>query len=200
MTNINDVILEGAIVHKFVTPKIAILTINTGNATPTQNFPKVLFFGDFIADIEKNYEVKDHIKVTGNIQSSRRKPNVKNQNMIAIFGESIEKSDSVMKQAFGVETDKSFYKFTNEIKVAGTIIAIEKAFNNLIRLRVSAVKNGRQSFINMVHYTSTPDTILTDFKVGDEVCILGCVQTTKKESNGEVHHFENYVANEIIKQ
>lgn len=199
MTNINDVLLEGAIVHKFVTPKIAILTINTGNATHTPNFPKVLFFGDFIEDIDKNYEVRDYVKIIGNIQSSRRKPNVPNQNTIAIFGEGIEKSENVMKEAFGIEVESSAHRFRNEIKVAGQLIGIQKTFNNLVRLVVLTNKNNRESFVTMVHYNQDPDKVLETFKKGDNVCIIGCVQTTKKENNGEIHHFENYVANEISK-
>lgn len=199
MVNINDVILEGVIVHKFVTPKIAILTIGTGSATPTPNHPKVLFFGDFIDEIDKNYEVKDHVKITGNVQSSRRKPNVKNQNTIAIFGESIIKSQSVMKQTFGIETDNSSYMYQNEMKISGKLIGIQKAFSNMVRIVVLTQKNDRDSFVTMVHYTENPEKIMDEFKKDDMVCVIGCVQTTKKLIHGETHHFENYVANEISK-
>lgn len=199
MTSINDVVLEGIIVHKFVTPKIAILTINTGSATPEPNYPKVLFFGDFIKDIENNYEVKDHVKITGNIQSSRYKPGIKNQNTISIFGESIEHSQTTMEESFGIATGTPFYKFQNEIKISGTITLIEKVFGNLIRLKVLTNKNSRISFVTLVHYTETPDDILEQFKKDDNICVIGCVQTTKKEKNGETHYFENYVANVIAK-
>lgn len=199
MVNINEVILEGVIVHKFVTPKIAILTIGTGNATPTKNFPKVLFFGETITEIEKEYEVGNHIKVTGNIQSSRRKPNVPNQNMVAIFGETIEKSESIMKQTFGVETEKSQYNFKNEIKIAGRLTAIDKRFDNLVRIRISTRKNNRASYVNLAYYTNNPEKIISEFSVGDNVCVVGCVQTTKKEAHGQINHFENYVINEIVK-
>jgi hypothetical protein len=199
MTSINDVMLEGIIVHKFVTPKIAILTINTGNATPEPNYPKVLFFGDFIKDIEMNYEVKDHVKIIGNIQSSRYKPGIKNQNTISIFGEGIEHAKTAIKETFGVDTTASYYKFKNEIKISGKLIAIEKVYRNLIRLKVLTRKNDRISFVTLVYYTDEPDIILNQFAKDDDVCIIGCVQTTKKENNGETHYFENYVANSIAK-
>ena len=199
MTSTNDVMLEGIIVHKFVTPKIAILTINTGNATPEPNYPKVLFFGDFIKDIEMNYEVKDHVKVIGNIQSSRYKPGIKNQNTISIFGEGIEHAETAIKETFGVETTTSYYKFKNEIKISGKLIAIEKVYRNLIRLKVLTRKNDRISFVTLVYYTDEPDVILNQFAKDDDVCVIGCVQTTKKENNGETHYFENYVANSIAR-
>lgn len=199
MTTTNDVILQGIIVHKFVTPKIAILTINTGNATPEPNYPKVLFFGDFIEDIEKNYEVKDQVKITGNIQSSRYKPGIKNQNTISIFGESIEPSVPTTKEVPGIEQPLVQYTFINEIKISGTVINIEKPFHNLIKLKVLTHKNDRISFVTLVHYTDNPDSILNEIAKDDFVNIIGCVQTTKKESKGETHYFENYVATLISK-
>ena len=87
---VNDVTIQGTIVHKFVTPKIAILTISTGNATSIVNYPKVLFFGDLREQVEKNYEVKDHVTIKGNIQSSRKKEGVVKQVRQSIFAESIE--------------------------------------------------------------------------------------------------------------
>ena len=199
MTTINDVILEGIIVHKFVTPKIAILTINTGNATPEPNYPKVLFFGDFIKDIEENYEVKDQVKIQGNIQSSRYKPGIKNQNTISIFGESIQHSKPTTKEIPNMEEPLIQYNFANEIKISGTVINIDKPFHNLVKLKVLTHKNDRISFVTMVHYTDNPNAILDKIAKDDFVNIVGCVQTSKKESNGETHYFENYVATLISK-
>ena len=199
MTNMNNVILEGVIVHKFVTPKIAILTIGTGNATPTPNYPKVLYFGDFIKTIEENYNVGDHVKATGNIQSSKKRSDIKNQNLVSIFGEGIEKSESIMKEKFGIESDNSFYRFKNEINIAGEVTKIEQTFSNIVKIRVLTNKNNRISYVNMVYYTDKPEMLLSDYHVGDNVGIIGCVQTTKKSKDGETHHFENYVINEIHK-
>ena len=55
-------------------------------------------------------------------------------------------------------------------------------------------------FVTIVHYTDNPNENLEKFRKDDVVCILGCVQTTKKEKNGETHYFENYVANVIAKE
>lgn len=186
MTTINDVVIEGIIVHKFVTPKIVILTINTGNATVEPNYPKVLFFGQFIEEIEKGFEVKDHVQITGNIQSSKYKPNIKNQNTISIFGESITRSDFINSKTF-----------TNKFEILGTITSIEKIVHNIVKMKVLTTKHDRISFVSLVYYTDNPDQILEQFKVEDTVHINGCIQTTKKESNGEIHHFENYVINTI---
>lgn len=199
MTTTNDVILEGIIVHKFVTSQIAILTINTGNATLKPNFPKVLFFGDIIETINKDYNVKDQVKILGNIQSSRYKPGIKNQNTISIFGEGIEHSKPIPRNVPGFENPIYHYNFMNEIKIAGTVMNIEKTFRNLIKIKVLTHKNGRISFVTMAYYTDNPDKLLNEIKKDDFVNIIGCVQTSKKEVNGETRHFENYVATAIAK-
>ena len=64
-------------------------------------------------------------------------------------------------------------------------------------MKVLTTKHDRISFVSLVYYTDNPDQILEQFKVEDTVHINGCIQTTKKESNGEIHHFENYVINTI---
>ena len=141
MLNINDVMLEGVIVHKFVTEKVAILTIDTGKSTPAKNFPKVLYFGESIKDIDKNYDVGNSVKITGNIQSSRRDPNIKNQNTVSIFGETIQHSEPIGTDENGNHT----FNEENSFIVAGMVTHTEKTFDNLVRVRISTKKNGRQS-------------------------------------------------------
>lgn len=200
MSDINNVMLQGTIVHKFTTPKVAILTIGTGNATPTTNYPKVLFFGKDVEDINENYKIGEHVSITGNIQSSRKKDDIKNQNLVSIFGETIEKSKSIFQEKFGVNEDNTpEYEFKNEINISGKISKISKIFDNLVKIRISVVKNGRFSSVNMVYYTNNPEKILNTYKLKDIVYITGCVQTTKKIVDGKPHYFENYVINEIKK-
>ena len=92
-----------------------------------------------------------------------------------------------------------FFELPEDPITASELIGIQKTFNNLVRLVVLTNKNNRESFVTMVHYNQAPDKVIETLKKGDNVCIIGCVQTTKKENNGEIHHFENYVANEISK-
>ena len=198
--NENEVLLQGVIVHKFVTPAVAILTINTGNATPVPNYPKVLFFGELRDEIEKEYEVRDHVSVRGNIQSSKRKPNVKNQIMQSIFGESIEATHSAMQDAFGVDSKNSYKPFVNTFKVAGQVMSIECPSANIIRLVIKTEKNGHISFARYVYYTKEPDKFLSSVHPQDYLCAVGCVQTSKSEASGDVKYYQNYVLLELIKK
>ena len=43
---INEVVLQGGIVHKLSTPDVTILTLTTGNITAVKNYPKVVCFRD----------------------------------------------------------------------------------------------------------------------------------------------------------
>jgi hypothetical protein len=199
MTDINDVVLQGVIVHKFITPKVAILTINTGNSTPKINFPKATFFGDVRDKLEGDFNVGDHVCVTGNIQSSKPKADIKNQSLIAVFAEDIVKTPSIMENAFGVETPESYKPYRNEIRVAGEVMRIDCPSDGLIKMRIMVRKNGRISFVTLAHYTNTPEKILATIHAHDHVCAVGCVQTAKKNINGETRFFENYVATEISK-
>lgn len=198
MADINEVIIEGKIVHKFVTPKIAILTIGTGEKGKERNHPKILFFGDFISDIKSNYNVGDNVLVHGNIQSSKKRPDIENQNTVSIFGESIEKSKTDMEATFDIKNDNDHhFNYQNEIKIAGKLVRIDKQYDNLVRFKILTTKNDRISFINLVYYNNHADEIMKKFKKDDRVCVLGCVQTIKKEINCKTHHFENYVVKDI---
>lgn len=196
----NEVLLQGTIVHKFVTPDVAILTINTGNATPVPNYPKVLFFGDLRTKVESDFNLRDHVTIKGNIQSSKKKENVKNQIMQSIFGESIEHTASTMQNAFGIESKNSYKPFVNTFKVAGHVLAIECPSPKVIRLTIRTKKNGHISFAKYVYYTQEPEKFLSRIHPQDFLCAVGCVQTSKVANNGETRHYQNYVLLELVKQ
>ena len=198
--DVNEVVLQGVIVHKFVTPAIAILTINTGNSTPVPNYPKILFFGDLREKVEKEFEVKDHVTIVGNIQSSKRKENVKNQVMQSIFAESITATPSVMEKAFGIDEVKNSYKaFSNSFKIAGQVMSIESPAANMVRMVVKTYKNNHISFVKLVHFSKNFAEILSEIHPQDYVCGVGCVQTSKNETEKGTVYYEDYVLLEINK-
>lgn len=197
MTDTNDVIFSGVIVHKFVTPKIAILTVNTGKATPVVNYPKILFFGDLREQVEHSYEVKDHVTIKGNIQSTKRKPGVVNQAPQAVFGEEIELTNSIMKQSFNIEGPHSYKPFENNFKISGVVVAIECSSPRVVKLIVKTVKNKRTSFVQLIYHTQDSTKLLGRVRPGDRICALGCVQTKKQEKGDAVMHYENCIILEI---
>ena len=188
------------IVHKFVTPDVAILTLSTGKATPVTNFPKILFFGELRNKVEKDFEQGSHVTVVGNIQSSKKKDNIKNQILQSIFAESIEKTESLMEEAFGVSTSTSYKKYENTFKIAGEVMALDCPAESMIRMTIKTIKAGRVSYARYVYYTASPEDVLSSIHPKDYVLGVGCVQTNKtKKKNGETQYFQNYVITELAK-
>ncbi|MBQ2389165.1 MAG: hypothetical protein II305_03840 [Clostridia bacterium] len=195
--NTNNVVLQGIIVHKFVTPKAVILTVNTKNATPKPNFPKVVFTGELRNKVAELYEVGNHVRVTGNIQSLRPRPDVQNQRLVSIYGETIELTKSAMNNAFDIDSEDSYKPFVNAIEIAGTVSRVEALSPGILRMKVSVQKNGRLSFVPLVQFTDKAKEVAEKIHVGDQVYVIGCVQTVKKNTHNVEKHFENYIALEI---
>lgn len=197
MNNINEVILQGKIVHKFVHKGIAILTVNTGTSTNKINFPKVTFFGSLRNDVAANYVVGDHVSIEGWIQSIRPSERIGNQNLINIYGKKIQKTPSLLESAFDSSLRGSYKPFKNEFKVCGKVLFIENPAKGLVKMTVAAFHGPRPSFVSLAYYTRNPEKVLEEIKEGDIIAAIGCVQTGKKKIKGEVKHFENYVVSEI---
>lgn len=195
MTNINRVLIEGVIVHKYVTPKIVILTINTGSASQEANNPTVLFFPDKMQNVIDNYAVKDHVVINGYLQSAVRRPEIKKQNTLFITGDTIAKSKPIGTLPNG----KPQYAFQNFFEAEGKITQVEEVFNNLVRVRMFTLVNGHPSFLNLVCYTNNPEKMISKLNVDDDLHVTGCIQTLKKVIDGETRYFENYVIRKFKK-
>lgn len=180
----NTVTLRGTIVHLFYTDKVAIVTIKAITELP--NTPKILFFGELIEKVVANYGVDDLVEITGNIQSSKRKPNVEHQQLISIFGESIHKISDIPNRME-----------SNSFTLAGTCLYVQKKCENLLKIKVVTVKCGHVSFVECDYYTSTPDEILERFYKGQTLRITGSVQTVKRIKGTEIRYYQNYVVRHI---
>lgn len=187
----NDVSLQGVIVHKFSAPKVTILTLSTGNATPVPNYPKVVFFGELKNDAD-TYEKGDFVQVSGNIQSSKRNPEIKNQVLESIFAESIKGAKSSMEENFDVEGRYIPYK--NEFKLSGTVVASDLSTENILNITVRTDKNNRPSFVRLTKFLKGRNV---DIRIGDYVYILGHVQTHKSETENGIKYYQNYVVSEF---
>lgn len=196
----NDVVLQGIVVHKIVTPKTAVLFINTGRATKVVNFPKVVCFNGLRDRVVSDVKKGDRIRVLGNIQSSIPSENNKNRDLLTIFADDISPAKSIMEKSFNVESETSYKPFENSIKIAGSVVRIKQLTENLFNVVVFTKKNDRVSFVTVSYYTKNPEAFVNSIKVKDSVYVLGNVQTVKKEINGEVRYFQNYVATDIVNQ
>lgn len=194
-TDTNEVLIQGVIVHKFATDDVAIITVNTGRATPVPNYPKILFFGEML-DKAKKYEVGDHVKITGNLQSSRRKENIKNQIMQSIFAESIEYTPSIMEDAYkDIAVPRSHKPSVNKFAISGKVVKAQNLNADIVRLTLRVKKGKHISFPKLVLYTRNAEKVIEEI-TDKYVYTIGCVQTSKKETKDRINHYENYVITE----
>lgn len=196
----NNVTISGVIVHKYVTDKATTLTISTGRATKIPNYPKVVFFNELAKKADEEFELYDNVTILGNIQSSRRI----NENNIyytqSIFGESIEKTPKAMEVLFGLDNSGEHHiPPKNLINIAGVITNIATPSKDLIRLNIRTVKKGRTSSIRAFYFTRDVGEVMAKFRVGDNICAIGNIQTNKKEKDGKMSYYENVVLRELEK-
>lgn len=192
--DVNEVILQGRIVHKFANEKSVILTIATGRATITPNYPKVVFLGE-TKDEAVKYEVGDSVKIVGNLQSSKPNPNIKNQMLVSVFGESIEVAKTQFEEDYGIKGN--YAMAINRFKLAGTITAIDIPTSSIVRFTVRCVKNGRISFVVLIHYSKNPMAIIQSHLPGSFVRVSGSVQTQKITKGNKTNYYQNYTVTEL---
>lgn len=194
----NEVFERGTIVNKFVTEKATLLTLAV--RTPkVVNYPKFVFFGELAKDVAENYNEKDHVDVTGNIQSSKRVVDGKAVYSQSLFGESISPSPKLMESSFGKDIGNKFDDPVNTVKVFGEVASIFSPSSNIVQFTIRTEKNGHLSFVKAFLFSRNSGKILESFHKGDSVYMVGEVQTPRKEKDGVMNYFENVVVKEIQK-
>lgn len=200
----NDVIAQGVIVHKYSTDKVTILTISTGRATQVINYPKFVFFGEAKAEADK-FEKYDNVQVKGNIQSSRRTKDGKKFTTQSCYGEEIKRTPRDMERMFGIN-DGRFEDPINHVELAGELIAAEATSDGILKILLRTVKNGRVSNVQVFEFTNKAEEKASKLQRGDNVCVVGTIQTIKKERTDretektETVYYENVVARILRKK
>ena len=193
---VNEVVLQGSVAYKFSNDDATVLTLIVGGATNVSNYPKVVCFGEAKKQADK-FEKGDFVKVTGNIQSSKRKPKVKNQSLESVFAESVEKAKTDMEETFKV--DGHYVTYKNFFKVSGEVTATECLAGNIYNITVKTTKNGRLSFVRLTKFVKSAEDSVLAIAPGDYVYVLGHIQTRKKTDNGVSQYFQNYIISEVKK-
>ena len=194
----NEVIERGTIVNKFVTDKATLLTLAV--RTPKAvNFPKFVFFGDLAKDVAENYNEKDHVDVTGNVQSSKRTVDGRTIYSQSIFAEKIAPSPKLLEDSFGKDIGNRYADPINSVKIAGEVVSIFSPSNNIVQITIRTEKNGHLSFVKAFLFSRNSGKVLEDFHKGDTVYMVGEIQTPRKEKDGVTNYFENVVVKEIQK-
>ena len=200
----NDVVAQGVIVHKYSTDKVTILTISTGKATQVVNYPKFVFFGEAKVEADK-FEKYDNVQIKGNVQSSRRTKDGKRFTTQSCYGEEIKRTPRDMERMFGIN-DGKFEDPVNHVELAGELVSVEATTEGILKILLRTVKNGRVSNVQIFEFTNKAKEKAEKLHKGDNVCVVGTIQTIKKErinketSESEAAYYENVVAKVLRKR
>lgn len=200
----NEVIGQGVIVHKYSTPKVTILTLSTGRATSVANYPKFVCFNEAKEKADKLNQY-DHVTIVGNVQSSIRNRDGKRYVTQSNYVDDIFETPRAMEKDFGIKSGE-FEAPINEVKIAGELVSVAVPSENILRIVVRTMKNERMSNVQAFYFTNRAEKIAESLKKGDNVCLLGTIQTTKKEKaiensdEKEVKHYENVVIRRLRKK
>ena len=199
MNNFNEIKLQGVVVHKFTTDKVAILTISVAGNDGNFDYPKVVFLGEDIENIKENYFEGDKVRVEGLIQSSRFNENIKNQTLLSIRGKEIRKYEGLIKESFPedlkdlADAGSSGIEYDNKFRVSGNLVKVKKVSDNVVRLTVSALVDGKISYVILTDFVTNADEVVEELSGKTYLWAVGRVQTSKKDYEDGTKYFENYV-------
>lgn len=200
----NDVVVQGTIVHKYSTDKVTILTISTGKATQVVNYPKFVFFEETKKEADK-FEKYDNVQIKANVQSSRRFKDGKRFYTQSCIGESIKRTPRDMERIFGINEGK-YEDPINQVELAGELVSAEAVSDNILKILLKIVKNNRLSYVQVFQFTNKAIETADKLFKGDNVCVVGNIQTIKKErldndtNQTENVYYENIVAKTLRKR
>ena len=168
--NSNFCTLKGEIKYIFRTHEDHILVrIHTGRS----NVPEVLITNPTLKE-NFNFKVGDKIIVFANIQSCVHK-NKRSTTLLAFNIRPV------------VDTN---YEVYNSFELSGEVVKIVST-QEYLTLVIRTNQNNHESFVPTVFYHR--DRYLESIEVGDEISVSGIIQTSKKEINNEIKHYQNYV-------
>lgn len=191
----NKAIMQGIIIRKSITDKLgsAVIATTRKGVSKDANTPCIHFFNDMKEDL-KSYNVGDFVYIEGEIQDYVDKNNKKRQGIAAT---KIQQAKSRIEELYGASGGSLIDK-KNEIRLMGTVLGVqetERVWNIFLR----TVSNGHTHRI-IVKLYKIHDTqkIGESIKKGDSLCIIGTLQTKKRQTkDNSMLFFENVVAMEV---
>lgn len=183
----NEVIASGAIVHKFDTPKSSLITlvVRGGNRLDIYNYPQFLLTGE-AKEAAKDFKTGDHVQIKGYCMTFLNKKGDTAEYEDVIMGYAIERTKSrlaklTLEQGLGSHRDIP----TAEFFIAGTVVSFEIR-NNSLHIVIKAVEEGkRPTYSNYYMYLNDFEKVMSILKKGKRICAVGEIQTKKIEREGE---------------
>lgn len=191
-TIVNDVEIRGNIVRINVREGLCVVTVATGNpVTKETDFPSFLIFdktiiSDIVPMLEKGVRVTAHCE----IQTRKEDKNV------SLICTDINVERTRLDAAFDA---KEYRQDTNTVMLQGTVQHIYEAKGNCTLLTLFTRVNQFSSNPTVVCFGNNA-AMAANLKNGDEVKILGYIQTKiKNDENNKRVYYQSIVAQSIKK-
>lgn len=196
MENYNDeVVLQGKIIQKVVTEKMASLVIQTTSATKDRsvsNCPRAIFFDNL--DQVNKFDRGDYVRVTGSLQNYIPKQGSKMRQ--SIVASNITEAKTPVEQEFGMKSSGNFHK-ENEVKLAGLVLNVVD-HGNLYYIYLRTVVHGRSYVLLAKTYKTETNSFVANLKRGQQIYLVGTIQTKYRIGKEEKRiYFEDLIAVDI---
>ena len=193
----NKALMQGIIIRKSVTEMMGSLVLATtkkGKDIKESNAPCICFFQNMKNELEK-YEVGDFVCVEGEIQDYVDKNHQKRQSICA---QSIHPAKSRIEELYGTEGGNLIEK-KNEVRLIGTVSGIQDT-EHVWNIFLRTVSGGRVHTIAVKLYkTKHTQEMGKSIQKCDSLCIIGSLQTKKRQTERGLLFYENVVAMEVSK-
>lgn len=149
-------------------------------------------------DIVKDYKIGDRVEISFYLQVYLRVDTQgETQYLMNAYITEVHHVKSQLEEEFGL-AGRVFPDAKNEIYLAGKLLGIIKKKNS-IELRLEAPINGRKNVLSVVGF-NIPSSITNELSIGDELCVLACMQTVDMKTKERVKEYQNIVALDIAKK
>ncbi len=183
-------------------PKITSIVMETtvSRDGTKKNRIMVMCFGAQAKESLK-YKPGDFIRVTGNMQTHKRKnAEGKQSNVQNVVAEEIVPARTKTEEKYGMKGAGTYLKI-NEVYLMGIVTGISDYGKNMKYIMVRTVHKGVSANIMAKAYINPyNEEILNELEIGDGVCIAGTIQVNpRKGKENRTLYFENLIAIDISK-
>lgn len=163
------------------------------------NYPSLSFNKDTQTEnILEKFKVKDHVRVTGYVQSYLQmdENTGDTKEIINVYINEISLDSSKMMNMFCKE-GRTYPEARNEVYLSGILLGVVKRTESILSIRLD-VSGQRKNFINAMYFRA-PSGMASEFVIGEKVDILAMVQTINTKENKKSRNYQDLVILDLSK-
>lgn len=163
------------------------------------NYPSLSFNKDTKTEnIPENFKVKDHVRVTGHVQSYLQmdENTGDTREIVNVYIDEITLDSSKMMNMFCKE-GRTYSEARNEVYLSGNLLGIVKRTDSILSIRLD-VSGQRKNYINAIFFRA-PSGLAGEFVIGERVDVLAMVQTVNTKENKKSRNYQDLVILDMSK-